>query len=130
MKVKRIKVPFYKWKMISIIVESWDDKESVVKKMKSLQMRKEDIQEVSDMLDKEATDGGVCFYNNGRLLAVSIVYPTKTIKNTVSTLIHEGRHFADRIISDISLEGTEAAAYLTEFIIVEMISDYIRDETN
>ena len=61
MRVKKIKVPFYKWEIVSIVIESHDEKEIVAKKMKSLRMRKEDIEEVSDMLDKEASGGGLCF---------------------------------------------------------------------
>ena len=70
-------------------------------------------------------------FNDSRLLAVSITYPAKTIKDLVGTLIHEGRHATDRIVETTNIEGAEAPAYLTEYVIVKMISDYLKeDETD
>jgi hypothetical protein len=129
MKVKKIKVPFYKWEVISIIIEEHSEKNEVLKKMKSLKMCQADIDNVVDLLDKEATGGALCHYNSGRLLCVIVTFPQNNIKELVSTLIHEARHAADRIIESVGLEGAEAAAYLSEYITLKMIEDYIiKDE--
>lgn len=129
MKVKKIKVPYYKWTVISITMETYKDKDIVLKKMKSLKMLPEDIKNISNMADDEAINGAVCHYNDGRLTSVIIVLPHSDSVQLVSTLIHEGRHATDRIIELNGLEGLESAAYLNEYITTELIKDYIKDET-
>lgn len=127
MKVKKFKVPFYKWTMVSIVAESFDDKDAVLKKMKSLKMRKEDIDEVGENFDKKATSGALCCYNIGELMTVAICYPHTTVRELASTLIHEGRHSTDKIVNTVGLEGMEAPAYLNEFITITLIEDYLKD---
>ena len=127
MKVKKIKVPYYKWVVVSIIIESYEDKDLVVKKMHSLQMRSEDIDNVVELIDNEALGGAVCHYNSNKLMCVIVTFPHKSTKALTSTLIHEGRHASDKIIETTGLEGSEACAYLTEYVILEIISDYIKD---
>lgn len=129
MKVKKIKVPFYKWVIISIIIETYEDKPLVLKKMRSLHMRLDDIENVSEMLDGEAIGGANCYYNDNKLLCVIITFPHRDSRTMASTLIHEGRHAADRIIETTGLEGSEAVAYLTEYVTMEIVRDYIKDET-
>lgn len=130
MKVKKIKVPFYKWSVVSIIIEDFADKDEVIKKMKSLGMLPENINNISEMCENEAVGGAVCHCNKSKLLLIIVTFPHTSTKSLVSTLIHEGRHAADTIISSAGLEGLEASAYLSEFVIFEMIKDYIKDEVN
>lgn len=130
MKVKKIKVPYYKWVIISIVAEKQEDREAVVKEMKKHKMLSEDIENIEKMFDRESVEGAVCHYNDGKLLCVIITFPHKNTEGLVSTLIHEGRHAADRIIESVNLEGVESAAYLNEYISTEMIKDYIKDEAN
>lgn len=127
MKVKKIKVPYYKWTVVSIVIESYEEKDLIVKKMHSFKMRPEDIDNVVDMIEKEATGGALCHYNDSKLLCVIITFPHKTTRDLVATLIHEGRHATDRVIDTAGLEGVESAAYLNEYVVIEMISDYIKD---
>lgn len=129
MKVKTIKVPFYKWVIISIVIEKYEDKLAVLKKMKALHMRLDDIENMSELLDGEALGGANCYYNDNKLLCVIVTFPHRDSMTLTSTLIHEGRHAADRIIETVGLEGSEAAAYLTEHVTMELIKDYIKDET-
>lgn len=129
MKIKKIKVPFYKWVIISIVAETFDDKDAVIKKMKSLRIVSDYIDEVEDKFDSKATGGANCYYNDGRLLCIIVTFPHKSAKEYASTLIHEGRHAADRIIDTTGIEGAEATAYLTEFVTTEIVKDYIKDET-
>lgn len=128
MKVKQINVPYYKWKVITITIEDYKDKDEVNKKMHSLRMRDEDIENINNMIDGESSEGAVCHFNLSRLWAVIIVFPHKKVKDFVSTLVHEGRHAADEVIETVGLEGSESAAYLTEYIIFKMIEEYIKDE--
>lgn len=128
MKVKQTKVPYYKWRVITILVENYEDKPALIKKMHSLRMREEDVENISTMMDDEANGGAVCHYNLGKLISIIIVFPHKDIPTLVSTLIHEGRHAADKIIETTGIEGYESAAYLTEYVTFKLIEEYLKDE--
>jgi hypothetical protein len=130
MKIKKIKVPFYKWKIISIIIDNHKEKDEIVKVMEKYEMRKEDIDNIVDMMDSEAIGGAVCHYNDSKLLCVIITFPHNSIKSLVSTLIHEGRHATDRVIATTGIEGEEASAYLNEYITTKIVKDFIKNETN
>ena len=128
MRIKKIKVPFYKWEVICMIAHTLDDKEAILKKMRSLHMRSEDIEEIEEQFNTQSYGGATIYYNSGLLLSVIIVLPHLCIKDLVSTLIHEGRHAADKIIDTAELEGPEAAAYLNTYITMELIKDYIKED--
>ena len=128
MKVKKIKVPYYKHYVISVVAESKDESEAVLKQMKKYHIPAEHISSVKSEFENGATGGAEIFYNDGALLILIVNYPHKNASALVSTLIHEGRHAADRIINITGLEGPEAAAYLEQYITTELIKDYIKDE--
>jgi hypothetical protein len=129
MKVQKFKVPFYKYFIVSVIIESYKDKDEIIKVMKKYKMRPEDKDVILNDLEKEAFGGAYCYYNDGKLLCLIVTFPHKDAKSLVSTLLHEGRHASDKIISVTGLEGVEAAAYLSEYIQTKLILDYIKDET-
>ena len=125
MKVKEINVPFYKWKIVSIVAESYNDFPSIAKQMKRCGLGKDNINDVKEMFEKQANGGAIIYYNDSRLLTVVICYPHPDTVELVSTLIHEGRHAADRIISSTQLDGVEGPAYLNEYITLLLIKEYI-----
>ena len=128
MKIKKIKVPYYKHTIISTIADSKDSGEEILKLMKRHHIPAEHIESVKAEFDGGANGGAEIFYNDGALLIFIVTYPHKNACLLVSTLVHEGRHAADRIINNTGLEGPEAAAYLEQYIIMELIKDYIKDE--
>lgn len=129
MKITKIKVPYYKHTIVSVVAETKDDVDGVLKSMKKYHMPQEHIDSVKQEFDSGATGGAEIFYNDGALLILVVTYPHPTAVALVSTLLHEGRHATDRIISNVGLEGPEAAAYLEQYITTELIKDYIKDET-
>jgi len=126
--VKKFKIPFYKWSAIIIIAESFDEKDKVIKALKPYNLMDEDLAEIDKGFEEHARDGARCFYHTGRLQAVVLCYPHTSNKELVATLVHEGRHITDAIVETNGLEGVEAAAYLNEFIDLEMLKSYIKDE--
>lgn len=125
MKVKKINVPFYKWKIVSLVAESHSDVDQVAKEMKKYKLSDSEITNIREQFSREAFGGGVIYYNDSCLFILLIVYPHTSTKECVSTLLHEGRHAADRIIESIGLEGGESTAYLSEYVTFELIKDYI-----
>lgn len=128
MKLTKIKVPFYKWKIISIIVDNHKEQDAALNILKKYHVTKEHIELVTSQFTSEAMDGAVCLYNNNKLITVIVVYPHTSVEELVATLIHEGRHAADNIIDIVNLEGLESAAYLNEYITLNLIKDYIINE--
>lgn len=128
---KRIKIPFYKWKVTSIIIEDYEkDEPSVVAKMEELNMEEQQINNIRDHFDLKSYNGAYCCYHSGKLLTLIIVFPHTSTYELVSTLLHEGRHVADKVIESVGLEGFESAAYLQEYIQMKLIKPYIKDEVN
>ncbi len=128
MKVKKISVPFYKWKVVYLIAESHEDCPEVLKYMKKFKMRTEDIENVADMFENRAVEGALCHYNTGKLITVIVVFPQPDNFSLVGVLIHESRHAVDKIIETTNLEGAESMAYLDEFVTLEAIKDYIKEK--
>lgn len=129
MKLKKIKVPFYKWKIYSIVVESFEDRKEVLKKLKALKLTEDHLSDVEALFDNEAINGANCYHNRGGLFSVIITMPHPNAVELVSTLLHEGDHIKDIIEEVTRIEGTEAKAYLGEYIQIELIKEYIKDET-
>ena len=125
MKIKKFEVPYYKWRVICMLVDNYADKEAVTKKMRTLHMRDESVKEIENQFDTKCHGGATIYYNSGTLEIVILVMPHFSVLELVSTLVHEGRHAADHVIESVGLEGDEASAYLTQHIIVELIKDYI-----
>lgn len=128
MKIKKFEVPYYKWNVSLLIAESHDDCPIVVRHMKAFKIPKESIDDVCHQFEVESRNGGIIFSNESRLLQLVIIYPHDTIKNLVSTLLHEARHATDKIIEINGLDGDEALAYLSQFICSKFIEDYIKED--
>ena len=105
---------------------SWGN--SICRRGRGHHIPAEHIESVKAEFDGGANGGAEIFYNDGALLIFIVTYPHKNACLLVSTLVHEGRHVADRIINNTGLEGPEAAAYLEQYIIMELIKDYVKDE--
>ena len=125
MKITKIDVPFYKWHVVSLVAESYNDFPDIAKQMKKYGLGKDNINDVKEMFEKQASGGAIVYYNDSRLLTLIVVYPHPDTVELVSTLIHEGRHSADRIISVTQLDGVEGPAYLNEYITLLLIKEYI-----
>ena len=108
-----------------MLVDNYADKEAVTKKMRALHMRDESVKEIENQFDTKCHGGATIYYNSGTLEIVILVMPHYSIIDLVSTLVHEGRHSADHVIESVGLEGAEAAAYLNQYITIELIKDYI-----
>lgn len=125
MKINKIKVPLYNYNVISVIVESYDEGEAIAKLMRKYGLSKDNINALMELLQNQAMNGANCYYNDNKLTALIVTFPHKNNIELCSTLVHEGRHAADRFISLSGLEGVEAAAYLNEYITINMIKEYI-----
>ena len=128
MKVKKINVPFYKWKVIYLIAEYHKDKDDIIKYMKRYKMEPNDIENVSDMFDRKAIEGALCHYNTGKLMCVIVVFPQPDNYTLAGVLIHESRHAVDKIIETVNLECAESMAYLDEYVTLQALKDYIKEK--
>lgn len=128
MKIKKIRVPYYKWFMKVVIADNHNEVDAVLKEAKAFTLSQQYQDAVKDKFENSAMDGADLYYNEGRLEMLLIVYPHSSVRQLVSTLIHEGRHAADEVINTTGLEGSESAAYLTENITFKLVKDYIKDE--
>lgn len=125
MKTTKIDVPFYKWKIVSLVAESYEDFSNIAKSMRKYYLGDDCIADVKEMFDSRISGGAIVYYNNSRLFILIVVCPHTDTVELASTLVHEGRHAADRIISVTQLDGVEGPAYLNEFITINLIKDYI-----
>lgn len=121
MKITNIKVPFYKWQVITIYLQSKKDFEPLMKKLKNTyELAEQHCQEMRGVLRLEPYDGARVFYNEGKLLILVVIYQHRSKKELEKTIIHEASHATDKIIESCGLEGTEARAYLNEYICFNM----------
>lgn len=126
MKIANIQVPFYKWRITTILLQSQKDFAPLLKKLRNTyQLADKYYSDLSDKLKLLPYDGAVVYYNEGKLLILVIIYQHKSKSELRNTIIHEGSHAADKIIESCGLEGTEARAYLTEYVCSRMLDGII-----
>lgn len=129
MKITSIKVPFYKWQVTTIYLQSKKDFEPLMKKLRNTyELADTYCQEMRNILKLEPYDGARVFYNEGKLLILVVIYQHKSKKELKKTIIHEASHATDKIIESCGLEGTEARAYLNEYICSELLEGLLTNK--
>jgi len=129
MKITNVQVPFYKWKITAIHLQSKKDFEPLLKKLKNTyEISDRYYEDISTKLKLLPYDGAVVYYNEGKLLILVIIYPHKSKLELRKTIIHESSHATDKVVESCGLEGTEARAYLNEYICSELLEGLLTNK--
>lgn len=116
MKRIRFNIPIYGFSVTFIEVENKSDKDYVVREMKNVKITSDDIEEVKENIERECTNGGICFRNGDLNKFLVIIYPCKNEEKRREVINHEKRHIEDRILEWVGVQDIEAAAYLAGYI--------------
>lgn len=116
MKLKRIKVPIYDFRITVIEVESPSDSSEVEFQLKRFRLEKSKIDEIKYAINNDWRNGGDTFRNTDSRIICVLIYKctNQTIRRNI--INHEKRHVVDRILEWASIDDIESAAFLDGYI--------------
>lgn len=120
MKYYKFKIKIYDWDIFYIEVESKKDAKKVVKKLESIGVPKDAMDDVGPAIKNNAQNGGEHFYNSGRRWSIILMYQASNNSRKFEIICHEKRHIEDRIMEHLGLEGTEAGAFIAGYIAMKL----------
>ena len=94
----------------------FDSTQKVVKKLESIGVPKDAMDDVGPAIKNNAQNGGEHFYNLGRRWSIILMYQASNNSRKFEIICHEKRHIEDRIMEHLGLEGTEAGAFIAGYI--------------
>ena len=116
MKRTKIKIPIYDSTIILIHIEGKQDKDKILKEMKSFNCPQEDIEDVQKSIEEEDTNGGWTFRKMGLRLFLVMILPCVNEEIRRDIVAHEKRHVEDRLLQHCSIDDIEASAYLAGYL--------------
>ena len=125
MKVSKLFIPIYEWKVTMVEVESPEDAIPITRMLKKINTDQEVIDEVNDKVKREV-NAGVTFtcWNIKQFLV--IIYKNKNLVEKYNTIYHELRHVVDDILDFTKIKDNEAAAYLQGYVISNILKDRLK----
>jgi hypothetical protein len=114
MKVKKLNIKIFGWKVILVEIKNKNEFKKVIKIMKPINLCLEDIKYIKNNM--KCHDGGDYFYNTSNKKSVILIYPITSKRERRNVLEHEKRHLVDRILENCHIKDIETSAYLTGFI--------------
>ena len=116
MKEVRFSVPIFDVDVVLLQVEKPEDKENVLKAFEEFDPTDAIIEEVSETIENDRTNGAATFWNGGLHTGVIVFYRMESNKRTIVCYAHEKRHLEDRILKFCGIDDTETAAYLSGWL--------------
>jgi hypothetical protein len=116
MKVRKIKVELYDWRVSLIDITSKKDVPRTNRILKKFGVTKEDRLIVLKNIEDGMYDGGEHFYNTRQRKSIIFLYRITSQKSRKNILCHEKRHLEDRILNHCLVDDIESAAYLAGYL--------------
>jgi Zn-dependent peptidase ImmA (M78 family) len=125
MKISKLFIPIYEWKVTMIEVESSDDSKPITKMLKKINADKE---EIDKMVEKTKTEinSGTTFTCAWIKQFIVIIYKNKNLVERDTTIYHELRHVVDDILEFTKIKDIEAAAYLQGYVFSNILKDRLK----
>lgn len=116
MKLTKIRVPIYDFKIVVVEIESKEDKNRVIEIMIKFGCSSEHIEDESNGIEQECMNGGNTYRQLGSRKILVTIYPCKNEATRREILNHEKRHIEDRILEYCGVDDIEASAYLAGYL--------------
>ncbi len=124
MQIKELTIDIFEWDIAFIFLDSKD--KNINKIGKKYNLLKEDIIEVNENLKDKILGAGLTLTNFTRKRTIVIVYPSVNNKDRLNTTSHEVRHTVDRITEFSDVNDNETSAYMTGYIMGELLTEIIQ----
>ena len=115
MKVKRIKIPIFKYNLTFIEVEEYEDYKIIGKELKRFNLPEQDYDEIIRNT-RYSYDGAITLSNGGTMQIVVVIYKSSSEKNRLENINHEKRHVVDDIVTSLEIKDKETPAYIDGYI--------------
>lgn len=115
--IQHVILDIFHWEAIFVSdIKTKRDLIEVKSLIRSLDIDKEYIKEVENVILENRINGGITFTNTLVKKHVVVLYKASSIERAISTLTHEIRHVVDDICKHLSIEDAETPAYITGYI--------------
>jgi hypothetical protein len=120
MKSKKFKIDVYDWNIYYLETEKKSDSKKVEKIFKKLTVPEDDIKDIIGGINRSCINGGEHLFYLGGRYSIIFLYKSTKRKKKIEMISHETRHVVDRMKEYLNLEGTEASAYITGYIMKKL----------
>ena len=115
MKVRRIKIPIFKYNITLIEIEDYYDYKIIGKELKRFHIPKETFDEIINNT-RNSLGGAITLNNKYALQIIVVIYKQCNEITRFGTINHEKRHVVDDIVNNLGIKDSETAAYLDGYI--------------
>jgi hypothetical protein len=116
MKIKKIKIDVYEWKLTFIEITKKKDYKKVIPMLKKFGVLKKVVKQTKHHIKVGSMDGGHHSYKESHRKSIILIYPSTSKKKRINVIDHEKRHCEDIILNHLNIHDEEASACLAGYL--------------